>query len=132
VPLLAEWHQHHERTTRNYRARIGRGEQPVIAALALLECYSVLTRLPHPVRTPPDIAEQVLTRYFADVEVAGLAPDTGWRAIRSLAALELGGGRIYDAAIAFTVAGAGASVLLTWNVKRSLTLAPPGLEIQQP
>ena len=132
VPLLAEWHQHHDRTTRDYRARLGRGERPVIAIHALLECYSVLTRLPHPVRVAADVAEQILTRYFNDAEIAGVTPDTGWLAIRSLAALDLGGGRIYDALIAASVLLAEASVLVTWNVKHFLALAPPGLEIRQP
>ena len=132
VPLLAEWHQHHDRTTRDYRARLGRGERPVIAIHALLECYSVLTRLPHPVRVAADVAEQILTQYFNDAEIAGVTAETGWLAIRSLAVLDLGGGRIYDALIASTVLHAGASVLLTWNVKHFLALAPPGLEIRQP
>jgi predicted nucleic acid-binding protein len=132
VPLLAEWHEHHDRTTRDYRARLGRGERPVIAVHALLECYSVLTRLPHPVRVAADVAEQILTHYFADVEIAAVTPDTAWMAMRSLAALDLGGGRIYDALIASTVRHAEASVLLTWNAKHFLALSPPGLEIRQP
>lgn len=132
IPLVAEWHQHHERTTRDYRARLGRGERPVIAVHALLECYSVLTRLPHPVRVSASVAEQVLTQICADVEIAGITPDTGWLAIHSLAALDLGGGRIYDALIAATVLRAGAAVLVTWNVKYFLALAPQGLEVRQP
>jgi predicted nucleic acid-binding protein len=132
IPLMAEWHEHHDPTTRDYRARLGRGERPVIAIHALLECYSVLTRLPHPVRVPANLAEQILTHYFADAEIAGVTPETAWLAIRSLAGLDLGGGRIYDALIAATVLRAEASVFLTWNVKHFLTLAPPGLQIRQP
>jgi len=132
VPLLAEWHQHHDRTTRDYRARLDRNERPVIAIHALLECYSVLTRLPHPVRVAASVAEQILTQYFVNVEIAGVTPETGWLSIRSLAALDLGGGRIYDALIASTVLRADASVLVTWNAKHFLALAPPGLEIRQP
>lgn len=132
IPLLAEWHQHHDSTTRDYRGRLGRGERPVIAIHALLECYSVLTRLPHPVRVPANLAEQILTQYLTDVEIAGVTPETGWLAIHSLAALDLGGGRIYDALIAATVLRAGASVLVTWNVKHFLAIAPHGLEIRQP
>jgi predicted nucleic acid-binding protein len=132
IPLVAEWHKHHDQTTRDYRARLGRGERPVIAIHALLECYSVLTRLPHPVRVPASLAEQILAQYFADVEIAGVAPETAWLAIRSLAALDLGGGRIYDALIAATVRHAGASVFVTWNVKHFLSFAPAGLEIRQP
>ena len=132
VPLVSEWHQHHERTTRDYRARLARGEMAVIAIHALLESYSVLTRLPHPVHTAPDVAERVLTRYFDGVEIAGIAPESAWLAIRSLAALDMGGGRVYDALIAATVVRAGASVFVTWNVRHFLALAPLGLDIRQP
>jgi len=132
IPLVAEWHQHHEHTARDYRARLARGERPVVAIHALLECYSVLTRLPYPTRVPSQVAEQILTRYLNDVEVAGVTPDAAWLAIRSLAALDLGGGRIYDALIATTVLHAKASLFMTWNVKHFLAIAPPGLEIRQP
>ncbi|MBZ5592927.1 MAG: PIN domain-containing protein [Acidobacteriia bacterium] len=132
IPLIAEWHQHHEQTARDYRARLARGERPVVAIHALLECYSVLTRLPYPTHIPSQVAAQILTQYLKDVEVAGVTPDTAWLAIRSLAALDLGGGRIYDALIATTVVHEKASLLMTWNVKHFLALAPPGLEIRQP
>jgi predicted nucleic acid-binding protein len=132
MPLLAEWHKHHEQTTRDYRARLSRGERPVIAIHALLECYSVLTRLPHPVRVPASLAEQILTQYFTGVEIAGITAEIAWQAIHSLAGLDLGGGRIYDALIATTVLRAEASIFVTWNVKHFLALAPPGLEIRQP
>jgi predicted nucleic acid-binding protein len=132
IPLVAEWHRHHDPTTRDYRARLARGERPVIAVHALLECYSVLTRLPHPVRVPANLAEQILTRYFTDAEIVGVTPETAWLAIRSLAVVDLGGGRIYDALIAATVLRAEVSVFVTWNVKHFLALAPSGLEIRQP
>jgi predicted nucleic acid-binding protein len=44
----------------------------------------------------------------------------------------MGGGIIYDAVIARTAFDAGASVLLTWNTRDFLRVAPPGLEIRQP
>ena len=132
IPLVAEWHKHHDQTTRDYQARLARGERPVIAIHALLESYSVLTRLPPPVCVPANLAEQILTEYFADVEIAGVSPETAWLAIRSLAALDLGGGRIYDALIAATVLRAEAAVFVTWNVKHFLSFAPAGLEIRQP
>ena len=132
IPLVAEWHQRHEQTTRDYRARLARGERPVIAGHALVECYSVLTRLPFPVRTDPETAEEILTRYFAGAEVAGVGPETCWLAMRTVAALNIGGGRVYDAVIVSAVAEAGARVFLTWNVRHYLAFAPQGLEIRQP
>jgi predicted nucleic acid-binding protein len=132
LPLVAEWHEHHEPTTKNYQARLSRGETPVIPVHALLECYSVLTRLPHPLRTNPESAAQVLTNYFADTEIAGLESNLGWFVIRSASALGIGGARIYDAAIAAAVAEAGAIVLVTWNVKHFLGCSPASLQIVQP
>jgi predicted nucleic acid-binding protein len=132
LPLVAEWHEHHEPTTKSYRARLSRGETPVIPVHALLECYSVLTRLPHPLRTNPECAAQVLTKYFADVEIAGLESNLGWCVVRSAAALGIGGARVYDAAIAAAVAEAGAAILITWNVKHFLGCSPASLQIVQP
>jgi len=41
---------------------------------------------------------------------------------------ESGGGIIYDAAIARTAFDAGVSVLLTWNAKDFLRVAPPPVD----
>lgn len=132
LPLVAEWHEHHEQTTKHYRTRLERGEHPVIPVHALLECYSVLTRLPHPLKTTPESAAEVLTKYFADVEIAGLESRVGWFVIRSSSLLRITGGRVYDAAIAAAAAEAGVTVLVTWNVRHFLGFAPPGLEVVQP
>jgi len=132
LPLVAEWHEHHEPTTKSYRARLSSGETPVIPVHALLECYSILTRLPHPLRTNPESAAQVLTKYFGDVEIAGLESSLGWSVIRSASTLGIGGGRVYDAAIAAVIAEAGAIVLVTWNVRHFLGCSPAGLQIVHP
>jgi predicted nucleic acid-binding protein len=132
IPLVAEWHQQHDQTTKSYRARLDRGEKPVIPIHALLECYSVLTRLPHPVRTDPETAAQVLAKYFEEAEIAGLEGSAGWSIIRSAASLSIGGGRVYDAAIARAATEAGAVILVTWNVKHFLGFSPPGLAVRDP
>ncbi len=49
-----------------------------------------------------------------------------------LSRLGLGGGRVYDAAIAQCVAEAGATLLLTWNTKHFLPIAPAGLDVREP
>ena len=61
-----------------------------------------------------------------------LAPQTMWSAIDSLAMRGLGGGRIYDAAIAASVHKAGAQVLFTWNLKHFTAIAPSALEVREP
>ena len=49
-----------------------------------------------------------------------------------MAARSMGGGRIYDAIIALCSHQAGATVLLTWNLKHFLAVAPAGLTIREP
>jgi predicted nucleic acid-binding protein len=49
-----------------------------------------------------------------------------------MSARSIGGGRIHDALIAACTLAAGANVLLTWNVKDFLAVAPQGLEVRQP
>lgn len=132
LPLVAEWHEQHEATTKGYRTRLNRGEKAVIPVHALLECYSVLTRLPPPLRTPPESAAEVLTKYFADAELIGLPADAGWFLIRSASTLGIAGGRVYDAAIAMAVVEAGATVIITWNTKHFLGLPFARLLVTQP
>jgi predicted nucleic acid-binding protein len=49
-----------------------------------------------------------------------------------LSRIGLGGGRVYDAVIAQCVLEAGATVLLTWNMKHFLPIAPAGLDVMEP
>jgi len=81
----------------------------------------------------PEIVKQTLEHDFLPSAVMPeIEARTAWSAIETLAHLELGGGRVYDAIIAYSAARAGATVLLTWNVKHFLPLAPPGLEVREP
>lgn len=86
-----------------------------------------------PVRLSPADARRLLEgSFFETAEIAGLAGDAAWTTIQDLSLRDMGGGITYDAVIARTAFNAGASVLLTWNVKDLLRVAPPGLEIRQP
>lgn len=130
--LVAEWHEPHEATKKGYRARLHRGEKAVIPVHALLECYSVFTRLPPPLRTPPESAAEVLTKYFAGADLIGLPADAGWPLILSASSLRIAGGRVYDAAIAMAAVEAGATAVITWNTKRFLGLPFASLLVTQP
>jgi predicted nucleic acid-binding protein len=100
---------------------------------ALLEAFSVLTRLPGRHRLNPDDTLRLLRANFPDLaEVVGLSPEHAWSSIQRLAAHALGGGRVYDAAIATAAWQAGARLLLTWNTRDFLAVAPPGLEVREP
>jgi predicted nucleic acid-binding protein len=133
IPLLADWHEHHSRTLRSYQRWTDSGAQIVLPVHSILECYSVLTRLPAPYRLPPDIARQALDDNFsATALIVGVKAGGMWERMESLARLGFGGGRVYDALIAWCAADAGATILLTWNLKHFTAIASSGLEIQQP
>ena len=99
----------------------------------MLECYSVLTRIPAPYRLAPDIARQTMQENFAQTAlVVGVKAGGVWERIASLARFGLGGGQVYDALIAWCAADAGAAVLLTWNVRHFAAVAPPNLKVREP
>jgi hypothetical protein len=50
VAFICGWHPDHERSRKEIGARVAHGESLVIVAPALVEPYSVLTRLPVPYR----------------------------------------------------------------------------------
>ena len=132
VALLCEWHECHQ-ATRSAMDEARRAHYPlIIASHALLECFSVLTRLPAPHRIAPKEVEQALLQNFSRAEVSAVDASMCWSTIHDLAERGLGGGRLYDAVIARSARAAGATVLLTWNVRDFLSVAPPGLEVREP
>ena len=95
VPALASWHPHHAEAVRTLAGRVD-----VLVGHALLEAYSVLTRLPAPHRSTPQIVGAsvgVLTQ-----KVIQLIDHPSL--IARMAAGRLGGGSVYDALIAATAA----------------------------
>jgi predicted nucleic acid-binding protein len=133
IALLSDWHAQHRRTLIAYEQWLAKGAQPVIPAHAVLECFSVLTRLPAPYRSTPETAKMALEQTFSrTASIPGLGREGVWNAIGTLSRLGLGGGRVYDLAIAQCASDAGATVLLTWNTKHFLPIVPAGLEVREP
>lgn len=133
MPLLTLGHALHAPTREGYAARRRRGEQPVIPVHALLEAYSVLTRSPAPLFVPPEQARQLLVENFFDqAEIPGVSANLAWAEVGELASRLLGGGLLYDAVIARCCLDAGAELLITWNVRDFLRVAPPALQIREP
>jgi predicted nucleic acid-binding protein len=133
VALLCEWHEHYLRTTRTYQRCREQDLQIIIPAHAILECYSVLTRLPAPFRFSTEAARQLIEQNFSDaVTIVGTKVGTVWSLIENLASRGIGGGRAYDALIAACAAEAGATVLLTWNVKHFAPISSEGLAVREP
>jgi predicted nucleic acid-binding protein len=105
----------------------------VVAGHALLECFSVLTRLPPPLAASAASVEQVLSGFLSGgVELADTSAAACRLIISELARRGLGGGRIYDGIIALCSFEAGATVLLTWNLNHFLSVAPSGLRVMEP
>jgi predicted nucleic acid-binding protein len=133
IALLSDWHIQHRKTLNSYEQLLAKGAHAVIPAHALLECFSVLTRLPAPYRVQPEAAKLALRESFSrSALIAEMSPAEVWSAIDSVSLLGPGGGLVYDAVIAQCAAKAGATVLLTWNAKHFLRIAPAGLEVREP
>ncbi len=131
VAALLFEHQHHQLTVREFSRQ--QDVQNVVSVHSLLECFSVITRFPPPLRVTTRTAERLLRTNLEDhLEVADVTPVDAWAAIEEVRLGGGSGGSVYDAVIAQSVARAGANVLFTWNVKDFLRVAPPGLEVRAP
>ena len=105
----------------------------ISATPALIETYSVLTRLPSPYRVPAAFCLAVLERNFIrDATVVALAGDAYLDLLRRAAEGGIAGGRIYDAVIAACGLAAGADALLTFNDRHFLPFAGQGMAIVVP
>ena len=89
----------------------------IVPVHALMESYSVLTRLPRRYRATPAEAFRALHITFANVPVAGLSSGDFWPLLETFVSRGISGGRIYDAAIAHVAHEAGAEAILTFNAR---------------
>src|SRR5689334_10828373 len=77
VAAVCSWHEHHERTVLAIGSRLNRRQTMVVAAPALIEAYSVLTRLPAPYRlSPADALSLMEANFIRHVKVVALPPET--------------------------------------------------------
>jgi len=133
VAALLPWHEHHGPARTALRTLLqketGRA-RPVLPAHALLEAYSVMTRLPAPFRVSSAKAFALLedlTR--GKMLLATLSADDTWSLLDRLAKAEISGGTVYDASIAEAAHRAGARKILTLNGRHFERVAPEGVEI---
>ena len=132
VAAVCTWHEHHGRTHREIERRVAVGEELVLAAHTLIETYAVLTRLPAPYRLRAEDALSLIESNWKGAPTVCLTGDETWRALLGIRQLGVIGGQTYDALIASMALKAGASTLLTWNVRdffafsdRIAVLTPP-------
>jgi predicted nucleic acid-binding protein len=135
VAGLLPWHENYEGARRVLRTFLGKGEdpeeeRPILPAHALLEAYSVMTRMPAPFRVPPaqafDLLESLVRNKAAVVQ---LSSKDAWSLLERLPKNDVTGGSVYDAAIAEAALRGGAQQLFTLNVRHFQRVAPADLKI---
>ena len=104
VAAFASWHESH------VAARAALREGAVLVAHCALETYSVLTRLPVPHRAPRELVHAFLEAQFREPPLV-MHPNDQRRITARLVELGVDGGAVYDALVALTAAGVGATLL---------------------
>ena len=101
--------------------------RPGIAAHALLETYSVVTRMPAVVRITPTAAHSQLAKVFPDVVDLPAAQRRGL--LRSLASRGIAGGAVYDALVGLTALSAKRQ-LVTRDRRALATYTALGVDVR--
>lgn len=104
IAAFSTWHEQHNEAHKIVSKDV------YLPAHSALEVFSVLTRLPAPHRISPGIAQEFLANQFTAPFLTLQA--TGYRSlIETLSTYNIVGGAVYDALIACTAAGAGATLI---------------------
>ena len=119
VAGFASWHEGHAAAAAALR------RAPKIPAHALIETYSVLTRLPPPHRAQSALVASFLARTFGDATLA-LPSAEHVRLVELCASLGIAGGSVHDALIAMTVKHARGR-LLTRDRRATMTYERLGM-----
>jgi predicted nucleic acid-binding protein len=133
LAAFQSWHTAHSRCFSAVTSLLEKGDGLVIPLHALLECYSVMTRLPAPHRLSPRDALALLSDSFeGSAEIPSLSGEEGWSLLAELAPAAMAGGITYDAAILASARKAQAKTLLTLNLRHFERLPSKGIEIRVP
>jgi len=125
-------HTHHIRATQEIDRRLTQGEEMIVAAHALAEAYSVLTRLPSPYRLAPSDAFTLLETNFMGIKIIAL-DGKAYRSLLSQApSAGIAGGQIYDAVVAACALQAKVATLLTFNERHFSSFAEKGITVVVP
>ncbi|MEJ7731251.1 MAG: PIN domain-containing protein [Polyangiaceae bacterium] len=121
VAAFASWHEQHQTAS----AALERVD--AVVAHALLETYSVLTRLPAPPRMLPAVVSKFLDLTCGRHAAFALTATEQRKLVATCAARGLSGGAVYDAVIGATCVRAGLR-LLTLDGRAQPTYAMVGAE----
>ena len=131
IAAVLAWHEHHLASHREVERLAASDADAVIPTHALLESYSVITRLPAPHRLCPVDARKLLEGSFRDWATAPY-PEQIWSLIGRIADTETTGGAVYDGLIVESALAAGADEIVTWNVNHFQRAASGRLKVRSP
>ena len=133
VAGLLAWHERHPPCLDALQEALALASPVILPLPALVESYSVLTRLPAPHRLSPASAFTLLEDTFhATAEVAGVEGEVLWTELSTWCDAGVAGGRAYDAHIMACARRAGSTRLLTLNPSHFAPLAGPDIEVAVP
>lgn len=118
IAAVCGWHEHHEAAANEIERRLAGRAKMIVGAPALVEAYSVLTRLPPPHRLSPQTALTLLENNFLKLgTVVALGAKAYAALLLSAPKNNLAGGRIYDAVIGACAKRGKATTVLTFNAE---------------
>lgn len=130
---LLSWHEHHPAASAQLIALLENQTETVIPLHALVEAYSVMTRLPPPHRLSAKAALEVLEGSFRHrTTLVGLDGDEGWDLIKELSRRAISGGTSYDGLILACARKGGAQRFLTFNRTHFERLGTEEIELVTP
>lgn len=133
VAALLAWHEAHEPAFAALESALEEEGEVALPVSALVECYSVFTRLPASHRLSPEDAAGLLESALRGASrLAGLRASGGWAFLSTLVREQVRGGATYDRRILEEAQAAGANRLLTLNGPDFRRFAPGGVEIVVP
>lgn len=133
VALAATWHERHTAVLDHLQRQATVGATFVVPAHVLVETYSVLTRVPAPMQLAPEAVLAFLDGNAPRWRIADGLPGHEMAAfLKDCASKGVTGGRVYDAAIAWSALRAGATAIVTLNPRHFRQFEAAGLAVVAP
>ena len=121
IAAFASWNERHE------AAIEALGDVRDLVAHVELEAYSVLTRLPEPLRVEPSLVSEYLREDFSGKRMVLPESECG-TLVERLARLSISGGAVYDASVAVTADHHGRT-LLSCDLRAARTYEKLGVDV---
>jgi predicted nucleic acid-binding protein len=132
IAAFCSWHQAHRPSLNHWLGMLDSDEDVLVAAHSLVECYSVLTRLPTPHRLSCSASFQLVQANLAERNLVSLAPEQYLETLADCERQQVGGGTVYDALIVKAAVVGGASSIVTLNARHFQRLAPSSVSVIEP